>query len=96
MGDRLEVSGDARPVPFGALSPERFDNKTLTPFYERSVSEETRRAYRRVVREFSRFLNHRDPSEITPADVLRWRDRPSGIISALSYAKRLFPLISKS
>jgi integrase/recombinase XerD len=53
---------------------ERFDPKTMTPFVERSVSEETRRAYRRVVKEFFAFLKFKHPREITHADVQRWRD----------------------
>jgi integrase/recombinase XerD len=97
MDDRLEVFGDARPAPFGALSLERFDNTTLTPFYERSVSEETRRAYKRVVREFLLYLNHRRPSEITPGDVQRWRDhlirakkRPATVTFKLSVIRSMF------
>ncbi|MDQ3802894.1 MAG: tyrosine-type recombinase/integrase [Acidobacteriota bacterium] len=43
-------------------------------FCERSVSEETRRAYRRVVREFFTFQRQKEPAEVTPADVQRWRD----------------------
>jgi site-specific recombinase XerD len=58
----------------GALSFERFDPKRLAPFCERSVSEETRRAYRRVVREFFHFFGNRHPSQLTPADLIRWRD----------------------
>jgi site-specific recombinase XerD len=44
-------------------------------FCERSVSEETRRAYRRVVREFFRFTGAFHPAEVTPQDVQRWRDQ---------------------
>jgi site-specific recombinase XerD len=53
----------------------QFDSRTTSAFCERSVSEETRRAYRRVVREFFRFIGHRHPEEITPVDVQRWRDQ---------------------
>ncbi|HEU4594560.1 MAG TPA: tyrosine-type recombinase/integrase [Pyrinomonadaceae bacterium] len=66
-------------------------------FCERSVSEETRRAYRRVVREFFRFVNQQHPSEITPGDIRRWRDvladqkkRPSTIVFKLSVIRSLF------
>src|SRR5436853_955383 len=61
-------------VPQGGLNFERFDLKTVNPFVQRSVSEETRRAYRRVVLEFFRFLQARHPAEVTSADVQRWRD----------------------
>ncbi len=57
-----------------ALS-QRFDSRVTSAFCERSVSEETRRAYRRVVREFFRFTGPRHPEEITPQDVQRWRDQ---------------------
>ncbi|HEY0099728.1 MAG TPA: tyrosine-type recombinase/integrase, partial [Pyrinomonadaceae bacterium] len=50
------------------------DARVTSAFCERSVSEETRRAYRRVVREFFRFIGARHPEEITPQDVQRWRD----------------------
>jgi site-specific recombinase XerD len=53
----------------------QFDSRTTAAFCERSVSEETRRAYRRVVREFFRFTGQRHPEEITPVDVQRWRDQ---------------------
>jgi integrase/recombinase XerD len=48
--------------------------KAVRPFVEKSLSEETRRTYGRVIKEF--FLFHRtiEPVEITPIDVIRWRD----------------------
>lgn len=48
--------------------------KTLRPFIEKSISEETRRAYGRVVKEFFRFHKLVEPAEIKPIDVIRWRD----------------------
>jgi len=63
-----QVAGDQLPVA------QRFDLSIASPFCERSISEETRRAYRRVVREFFRFVDNRHPSLITPADILRWRE----------------------
>ncbi len=44
------------------------------PFCEKSLSEETRRAYRRVIREFFTFVRGVHPSEVTPSDVLAWRE----------------------
>ena len=38
------------------------------------MSEETRRAYRRVLREFFTFVDQQHPSNLTAEDVLRWRD----------------------
>jgi integrase/recombinase XerD len=48
--------------------------KTFRPFIEKSISEETRRAYGRVVKEFFRFHKFVEPSEVKPIDVIRWRD----------------------
>jgi integrase/recombinase XerD len=61
------------PVP-GALAFEKFNPKVMTPFFERSVSEETRRAYRRVAKEFFTYFRFRHPAEITQGDVQKWRD----------------------
>src|SRR5262245_51378551 len=53
---------------------EQFDYRKADDFYDKSLSEHTRRAYRRVIREF--FTAHRlkHPSEITTKQVLAWRD----------------------
>ena len=67
---RLDTASPADP----SLSWQ-FDSRVTAAFCERSVSEETRRAYRRVVREFFRFTGPRHPAEITPQDVQRWRDQ---------------------
>lgn len=57
------------------VSPaQKFDLRALAPFQERSVSEETRRAYRRVVKEFFTHFSFRHPAEIAPADILAWRE----------------------
>jgi integrase/recombinase XerD len=48
--------------------------KTFRPFIEKSISEETRRAYGRVVKEFFRFHKFTEPSQIKPIDVIHWRD----------------------
>ncbi|MGH8710440.1 MAG: tyrosine-type recombinase/integrase [Burkholderiales bacterium] len=61
-------------VPQGGLGFERFDHKKTAEFSERSLSEETRRAYRRVVGEFFDYFKHRHPSLITSKDILGWRD----------------------
>jgi integrase/recombinase XerD len=57
-----------------SLSPKRFDPRSATPFVNKSVSEETRRAYRRAVSDFFHFVAGKHPSEVVPDDVLRWRD----------------------
>src|SRR2546429_5606958 len=74
MPDENHNSTPVTRLNTSALSFERFDPKRLAPFCERSVSEETRRAYRRVVREFFHFFNSRHPAQITSAEIIRWRD----------------------
>jgi site-specific recombinase XerD len=57
-----------------AISSKRFDPRSATPFVNKSVSEETRRAYRRAVADFFLFIGGKHPTEVVPADVLAWRD----------------------
>lgn len=52
----------------------KFDPKIVARFCERSASEETRRAYRRVTREFFAFVGNIHPSLVTTRHVLSWRD----------------------
>jgi len=58
----------------GSEIAERFDPQTAAPFINKSVSEETRRAYRRAVADFFQFAGGKHPTEVTPDDVLGWRD----------------------
>jgi integrase/recombinase XerD len=57
-----------------AVAPKRFDPRSATPFVNKSVSEETRRAYRRAVADFFHFIGGRHPTEVVPNDVICWRD----------------------
>ena len=59
----------------GEVAPRRFDLRSVTTFVNKSVSEQTRRAYRRAVSEFFQFAGMKHPAEIVPQDVLLWRDR---------------------
>ena len=60
----------------GGESPVgRFDPRSVAPFVNKSVSEATRRAYGRALREFFQFAGMKHPAEVVPADVLLWRDR---------------------
>jgi integrase/recombinase XerD len=73
------------PLSNEALTPEilrggetlarRFDPKGAAPFINKSVSEATRRAYGRALREFFHSAGMKHPSEVVPQDVLLWRDR---------------------
>jgi integrase/recombinase XerD len=57
-----------------AIAPKRFDPRSATPFVNKSVSEETRRAYRRAVADFFQFVGGKHPTEVVPNDVICWRD----------------------
>jgi site-specific recombinase XerD len=59
----------------GEAPARRFDPRSAAPFVNKSVSEATRRAYGRALREFFQFAGMKHPSEVVPADVLLWRDR---------------------
>jgi integrase/recombinase XerD len=73
------------PLSIEAVTPEllrggetparRFDPKSASPFINKSLSEATRRAYGRALREFFQFSGMKHPSEVVPNDVLLWRDR---------------------
>ena len=65
---KIENEIDAR-----AKAKREFE-KSLRPFVEKSLSEETRRAYGRVIKEFFTFHRNIEPTEIKPIDVIRWRD----------------------
>jgi hypothetical protein len=53
----------------------RFDPKSATPCVNKSVSEETRRAYGQTLREFFQFIGMKHPMEVVPSDVVLWRHR---------------------
>jgi integrase/recombinase XerD len=57
-----------------AVVPKRFDPRLAAPFINKSVSEATRRAYRRAVADFFQFVGGLHPTEVVPDDVQRWRD----------------------
>jgi integrase/recombinase XerD len=71
------MSNEFQPPPHitdaRALS-RRFDFRMAAPFCAKSVSEETRRVYTRVIREFFQFQSQLHPAEVTPQHVLRYRD----------------------
>ena len=59
----------------GEVTQRRFDPRSAATFVNKSVSEATRRAYGRALREFFQSAGMKHPSEVVPADVLLWRDR---------------------
>lgn len=81
-------------------NPPGFDEKAFRAFYDRSGSSETRRAYRRVTREFFRFCSWREPREITSEMVQNWRDqlqerrqKPATIRQKLAIVRALFEFL---
>jgi integrase/recombinase XerD len=80
-----------------AVAPKRFDPRSATPFVNKSVSEETRRAYRKAVADFFQFAGGKHPTEVVPNDVLLWRDhlragrkRPATVSFKLSVIRSFF------
>lgn len=47
-----------------AVAPRRFDPRSSTPFVNKSVSEETRRAYRRAVADFFQLVGGKHSTEV--------------------------------
>jgi integrase/recombinase XerD len=58
----------------GQVEQRRFDPRSALPFVNKSMSEETRRAYRRALSEFFQFVGGKHPADVAPADVMLWRD----------------------
>lgn len=86
-----------------AHAPARFEQSLARPFIFKSLSEETRRSYQRVITEFFRAHSSRHPAEITPTDVLRWRDlmvrdgrRPTTIATKLAVIRSFFEYLRAS
>jgi integrase/recombinase XerD len=71
-----EIPGPRPPSAQGFPSPrqQQFDLAQARPFIYKSVSEETRAAYGRAVREFFQFVGDIHPANVTPADVIAYRD----------------------
>jgi site-specific recombinase XerD len=59
----------------GEKPARRFDPKSASPFVNKSVSEATRRAYGRALREFFQSVGMKHPSEVVPNDIILWRDK---------------------
>jgi integrase/recombinase XerD len=60
----------------GTPSPrtQQFELALARPFIYKSVSDETRAAYHRAIREFFQFVEGIHPSQVTPAQVQAYRD----------------------
>jgi site-specific recombinase XerC len=80
-----------------AVAPKRFDPRSAAPFVNKSVSEETRRAYRRAISDFFLFLGGEHPTEVVLVDVQVWRDhlralrkRPATVAFKLAVIRSFF------
>src|SRR3712207_1160630 len=71
-----EIPGPRPPSAQGSQQArqQQFDLALARPFIYKSVREETRAAYTRAVREFFAFVGHVHPAQVTPADVIAYRD----------------------
>jgi len=60
LSESVEIIGQVEALtPCDAAPVIRFDDSHLRLFSNRSVSEETRRVYKRVVAEFFKFVNQK-------------------------------------
>lgn len=71
MSTTLQPVEVTTPAPVEA---RRFEQKLAQPFIHKSVSEETRAAYARAIREFFHFVGGIHPTQVTTADVIAYRD----------------------
>ena len=62
MRDFLRLLGFTQRSLSNLLAPPRFDMKLAAPFIQKSLSENTKAAYRRVIKEFFAFAGERHPS----------------------------------
>lgn len=58
--------------------PTRFEPKLADGFVYKSISEETRRAYRKAVGDFFSFVKHLPPADVTRQHVIAYRDHLLG------------------
>jgi len=56
----------------------RFDPKLADGFVYKSISEETRRTYRKGIKDFFLFAKHIHPTQVTPQHVIAFRDNLIG------------------
>src|SRR5436190_1429304 len=61
-------------MPTSSTLTVRFERQQAEEFARRSNSEQTRRAYQRVVREFFAAAGNLHPTTIAPTPVCSWRD----------------------
>src|SRR5262249_57063424 len=94
MAKEILVQNSTPPI---AEALGRFDPLQAAEFAERSTSEQTRRAYNRVVREFFASIGNLDPRRVEHRHLREWRDRlktkrqkPATISFKLSVVRAFF------
>jgi len=98
MSESVEIISQVEVLSRRESAPlATFDSSHLRLFSNRSVSEETRRVYKRVVAEFFKFVNQKHPALVGQGDVLAWRDflirerkKPATVALKLSVIRSLF------
>lgn len=68
------ISPQLSSAPSSSSRKYQFDLTLARPFIYKSVSEETRAAYTRAIREFFQFVGEIHPNEVVPAHVINYRD----------------------
>jgi integrase/recombinase XerD len=93
-----EIIGPQSPLAKQSATAPSFDPKLAQPFIYKSVSEETRSAYARAIREFFAFVGHVHPSQVAPSDVIAYRDhlrtskrrKPNTVATKLAIVRSFF------
>lgn len=99
--DGQTVSRHIAPAVFSAAAianrPGAIE-ELAAPFIRKSISEDTRRAYRRVLREFFAFADDPHPNAVGPREVIDYRDwlgvkrrqRPNTVATKLAVVRSFF------
>jgi site-specific recombinase XerD len=80
-----------------AAAPARYEERTAAGFIYKSVSEDTRKAYRICLRDFFTFVEGIHPALVTPEHVIAFRDdmigsgrKPATIMNKLAIIRSFF------
>jgi integrase/recombinase XerD len=93
-----EVLESQPPAAQSSVAVRGFDPALARPFVLKSVSEETRSAYHRAIREFFKFVGNVHPGQVTPAQVIAYRDhlrtekrrKPNTVATKLAVVRSFF------
>jgi integrase/recombinase XerD len=92
------ISPQLTPARSSSPRKQQFDLTLARPFIYKSVSEETRAAYTRAIREFFLFVEDVHPAEVLPAHVISYRDhlrvkkrrKPNTVATKLAIVRSFF------